>query len=58
MGDVSIDLDVDVGNALVLVRAGQVQYPGVLSVDRSAVIIEEGGHRVIEGSRPRSRDIE
>lgn len=47
-GGVSIDLDVDAAEAVVLRRAGPVQMQDacVLSIDRSVVIVEKGGHCV------------
>lgn len=48
-GDVSIDFDTDVAEAVELGRAVpvQVQYACVLRIDWSVVIVEEGGHCVI-----------
>lgn len=44
----SIDLDVDAAEAVVLGRAWpvQMQDPCVLSIDRSVMVVEKGGHCV------------
>lgn len=51
-GDVSIDLDTDAAEAVELGRAVpvQVQHACVLRIDRSVVVVEEGGHCVIGSS--------
>lgn len=48
-GNVSIDLDTDVVEAVELGRAVpvQVQHACVLRINRSVVVVEEGGHCVI-----------
>lgn len=45
----NLSIDLDTGNSLVVIEAVQVQHAGILGVDRSVVIIEEGWHGVMEG---------
>lgn len=43
-----VPIDLDAAETLDLRRTGpvQVQYTGVLRIDRSGVVVEEGGHFV------------